>query len=218
MRGLVIDEDPYEAQFISLILGYVGIETDRCNSSENALKLLRQRRYCVVFLDLMSPDIGGYEILRRMRAVRDDTPVLLLSDHFSTRLNLKTFRVGVDDYLVKPLDRDEVVVRTQVAIKRRQSITTPDLRVGPLTLNLDSREVRVSEKTIDLTNKEYAILEFLVRRKGMVLTKQALMDHLYGGGDAPEVKIIDVFVCKLRKKLAQVGVGHLIGNCSPPIA
>ena len=114
--------------------------------------------------------------------------------------------------MTKPFDRSELLARVQAVVRRSKGFSQPRLRVGPMELNLDSREVMVNGQQVHLTGKEYAIFELLVLRKGMVLTKEAFLNHLYGGMDEPEMKIIDVFVCKLRKKLAMAGADHLIGT------
>ena len=120
------------------------------------------------------------------------------------------FGLGADDFITKPFDSNELVARMQAIIRRSKGFSQPVLHVGNLQLNLDSRDVVVKGNIIHLTGKEYTILELLVLRKGMVLTKEAFLNHLYGGMDEPDIKIIDVFICKLRKKLAQAGVDKLI--------
>jgi two-component system cell cycle response regulator CtrA len=163
-------------------------------------------------LDLMLPDMEGYDVVRRMRSGRIDVPVLILSGLSRPQAKVKGLGVGADDFISKPFDKAELLARMQAVVRRSKGFSQPTLRIGPLQLNLDSREVSVNGNPIHLTGKEYAILELLVLRKGMVLTKEAFLNHLYGGMDEPEMKIIDVFICKLRKKLAQAGVGALIGT------
>jgi two-component system cell cycle response regulator CtrA len=120
--------------------------------------------------------------------------------------------MGADDFITKPFDQQELLARIQAIVRRAKGFSQPTLSVGSLTLNLGSREVRVDGRDVHLTGKEYAILELLTLRKGLVLTKEVFLNHLYGGIDEPEAKIIDVFICKLRKKLAQAGAGELIGT------
>jgi two-component system cell cycle response regulator CtrA len=138
--------------------------------------------------------------------------VLILSGLNRAGAKVKGFGVGADDFISKPFDRDELIARIQAVIRRSKGYSQPALRIGNLQLNLDSREVQANGNPVHLTGKEYAILELLVLRRGMVLTKEAFLNHLYGGIDEPEMKIIDVFICKLRKKLAQAGAGNLIGT------
>jgi two-component system cell cycle response regulator CtrA len=147
-----------------------------------------------------------------MRLARLETPVLILSGLSRPAAKVKGFGMGADDFISKPFDKAELVARMQAVVRRSKGYSQPTLRVGNLQLNLDSREVLVNSAPVHLTGKEYSILELLVLRKGMVLTKEAFLNHLYGGMDEPEMKIIDVFICKLRKKLALAGAGSLIGT------
>jgi two-component system cell cycle response regulator CtrA len=125
---------------------------------------------------------------------------------------VKGFGMGADDFITKPFDSQELLARIHAVVRRAKGFSQPTLSVGPLLLNLGSREVSVEGRPVHLTGKEYGILELLTLRKGVVLTKEAFLNHLYGGMDEPEVKIIDVFICKLRKKLATAGADNLIGT------
>jgi two-component system cell cycle response regulator CtrA len=125
---------------------------------------------------------------------------------------VKVFGMGADDFITKPFDQQELVARIQAIVRRAKGFSQPTLTVGALQLNIGSREVAVGGNAVHLTGKEYAILELLALRKGVVLTKEVFLNHLYGGIDEPEVKIIDVFICKLRKKLATAGGSDLIGT------
>ena len=151
-------------------------------------------------------------MVRRLRIARNDTPVLILSGLTRPQAKVKGLGLGADDFITKPFDKAELLARMQAVVRRSKGFSQPTLRIGSVELNLDSREVWVDGKQVHLTGKEYSILELLVLRKGMVLTKEAFLNHLYGGLDEPEVKIIDVFVCKLRKKLAQAGADNMIGT------
>ena len=147
-----------------------------------------------------------------MRISRNDTPVIILSGLTMPQARVKALSLGADDFITKPFDKAELLARMQAIVRRCKGFSQPAVRLGSLELNLDSREVTVNGKEVRLTGKEYSILELLVLRKGMVLTKEAFLNHLYGGLDEPEVKIIDVFVCKLRKKLALAGADNMIGT------
>jgi two-component system cell cycle response regulator CtrA len=212
MRVLLVEDDVTSARGVSLMLQSGGAVVDQADTGEEALELVRHYDYDIVVLDLMLPDIEGYEVVRRMRSGRDDTPVLILSGLSRPQAKVKGLGIGADDFITKPFDKAELLARMQAVVRRSKGFSQPMLRVGNLQLNLDSREVSIGSQMIHLTGKEYAILELLVLRKGMVLTKEAFLNHLYGGMDEPEMKIIDVFICKLRKKLAFAGAANLIGT------
>jgi len=212
MRVLLVEDDLTAARGISLMLKSGGAVVDEADTGQEALELLRHYDYDIVVLDLMLPDMEGYEVVRRMRATRIEVPVLILSGLSRPQAKVKGLGVGADDFITKPFDKGELVARMQAIVRRSKGFSQPSLRVGNLRLNLDSREVLVGDNQVHLTGKEYAILELLVLRKGMVLTKEAFLNHLYGGMDEPEMKIIDVFICKLRKKLQTAGADNLIGT------
>ena len=212
MRVLLVEDDITAARGITLMLKSGGLVVDTTDTGEEALELVKHYDYDIVVLDLMLPDMEGYEVVRRMRSARMETPVLILSGLSRPGAKVKGFGMGADDFISKPFDKAELVARMQAVVRRSKGYSQPTLRVGNLQLNLDSREVLVAGTPVHLTGKEYSILELLVLRKGTVLTKEAFLNHLYGGMDEPEMKIIDVFICKLRKKLAQAGTGNLIGT------
>ena len=212
MRVLLIEDDLTVARGLSLMLKSGGAVVDHCDTGAEALELARHYDYDIVLLDLMLPDMEGYEVVRRMRAARINTPVLVLSGLSRPQAKVKAFGAGADDFLCKPFDKTELLARMQAVLRRSKGYSQPTLRIGDVVLNLDSREVTVAGAAVHLTGKEYSILELLVLRRGMVLTKEAFLNHLYGGLDEPEMKIIDVFVCKLRKKLTQAGARDLIST------
>jgi two-component system cell cycle response regulator CtrA len=212
MRVLLVEDDLTAARGVSMMLRSQGAIVDQTDTGEEALELVKHYDYDIMVLDLLLPDMEGYEVVRRMRGSRVETPVLILSGLTRPQAKVKGFGMGADDYITKPFDKEELVARIQAVIRRSKGYSQPLLKIGALQLNLDSREVLVNEHAVHLTGKEYAILELLVLRKGMVLTKEAFLNHLYGGIDEPEMKIIDVFICKLRKKLAAAGAGNLIGT------
>jgi two-component system cell cycle response regulator CtrA len=212
MRVLLVEDDLTTSRAVTMMLRGIGAIVDQTDTGEEALELVRHYDYDIVVLDLLLPDMEGYEVVRRMRGARLETPVLILSGLARPQAKVKGFGMGADDYITKPFDKEELVARIQAIIRRSKGYSQPVLKVGGLLLNLDSREVQVEGREVHLTGKEYAILELLVLRRGMVLTKEAFLNHLYGGIDEPEMKIIDVFICKLRKKLAQAGSGNLIGT------
>jgi len=212
MRVLLVQDELVTARGVVQMLKANGGIVDHVETGEEALELVRHYDYDIVLLDLMLPDMDGYEVVRRMRSSRIEAPVIILSGLTRPQAKVKAFSVGADDFISKPFDSTELLARMQAIVRRSKGYSQPTLRVGAVQLNLDSREVLVSGHPVHLTGKEYAILELLVLRKGMVLTKEAFLNHLYGGMDEPEMKIIDVFICKLRKKLALAGAGDVIGT------
>ncbi|WP_376088350.1 response regulator transcription factor CtrA [Roseomonas sp. CCTCC AB2023176] len=212
MRVLLIEDDLNAARGISLVLKAQGMIVETADTGEEALELARLYDYDILVLDLILPDMEGYEVVRRLRAARCSTPVLILSGLSKPGAKVKGFGLGADDFLMKPFDSAELVARIGAIVRRSKGISHPSVCIGRLTLDLGAREATVAGRPVHLTGKEYAILELLALRKGMVLTKEAFLNHLYGGMDEPEAKIIDVFICKLRKKLLQAGCDELIGT------
>ena len=210
MRVLLIENNVTTARGISLILKSASFTVDHIDTGSDALEMVRHYDYDLVLLDLTLPDIDGYETLRRMRAARVSTPVIVLSGICQPKAKIKAFAIGADDFITKPFDNHELVARVQAILRRSKGYSEPNLRVGSLQLNVDSHDVTVDGQPVHLTGKEYAMLELMVLRKGMVLTKDVFLSQLYGGLDEPDVKIIDVFICKIRKKLQVFGAGHLI--------
>jgi two-component system cell cycle response regulator CtrA len=185
--------------------GYVCDTTDM---GEDGLEIGKLYDYDIIILDLMLPDIDGYEVLRRLRAARVQTPTLILSGLTGLDDKIKGLGVGADDYLTKPFDKRELVARIQAIVRRSKGHPDSIIQTGKLKVNLDTRTVEVNNQPLYLTGKEYGIVELLSLRKGTPLTKEMFLNHLYGGMDEPEAKIIDVFVCKLRKKLSAATGGE----------
>lgn len=208
MRVLLVEDDTSTAQSIQLMLKSEGYVCDTTDMGEDGLEIGKLYDYDIIVLDLMLPDIDGYEVLRRLRAARVRTPILILSGLSGLDDKLKGLGFGADDYLTKPFDKRELIARIQAIVRRSQGHSDSVIRTGKLTVNLDTRTVEVEEQPLHLTGKEYGILELLSLRKGTTLTKEMFLNHLYGGMDEPELKIIDVFVCKLRKKLAAATGGE----------
>jgi two-component system cell cycle response regulator CtrA len=199
---LLIEDDSATAASIELMLKSEGFICDTTDLGEDGLEIGKLYDYDIIVLDLMLPDIDGYEVLRRLRAARVRTPILILSGMAELDNKIKGLGFGADDFLAKPFDRRELIARIQAIVRRAKGHSESLIRTGKLTVNLDSRTVEAEGAPLHLTGKEYGILELLSLRKGTTLTKEMFLNHLYGGMDEPELKIIDVFVCKLRKKLS----------------
>ena len=207
MRVLLVEDDTATAQGIEMMLRSEGYVCDTTDMGEDGLEIGKLYDYDIIILDLMLPDMDGYEVLRRLRAARVKTPILILSGLSGLDDKIKGLGVGADDYLTKPFDKRELVARIQAIVRRSKGHSDSVISTGKLTVNLDTHTVEVENQPLHLTGKEYGILELLSLRKGTTLTKEMFLNHLYGGMDEPELKIIDVFVCKLRKKLANATGG-----------
>jgi len=201
MRVLLVEDDSSTAKSIELMLKGEGYVTDTTDLGEDGLEIGKLYDYDIIILDLMLPDMDGYEVLKKLRAAKVETPILILSGLSEMDSKIKGLGFGADDYLTKPFDKRELIARIQAIVRRSQGHSQSQITTGRMIVNLDSRTVDVEGKPLHLTGKEYGILELLSLRKGTTLTKEMFLNHLYGGMDEPEVKIIDVFICKLRKKI-----------------
>jgi two-component system cell cycle response regulator CtrA len=207
MRVLLVEDDNAMAKSIELVLAKEGIICDTLEYGDDCLQFTRIYDYDIIILDLVLPDVDGYELLLRLRAAKVKTPVLILSGLGKIEHKIKGLNSGADDYLTKPFNSGELIVRINAIVRRSKGHSESVIRFEKVSLNLDTRTVEVEGQPVHLTSKEYAILELIAMRKGTVLTKEMFLNHLYGGIDEPELKIIDVFVCKLRKKLADASGG-----------
>ena len=189
------------------MLGTEGFNVYTTDLGEEGLDLGKLYDYDIILLDLNLPDMHGYDVLKKLRTAKVSTPVLILSGIGEMDSKVRALGFGADDYVTKPFHRDELVARIHAIVRRSKGHSDSTIRTGKLTVNLDSRVVSVEDHPLHLTAKEYGIIELLSLRKGTTLTKEMFLNHLYGGMDEPELKIIDVFICKLRKKLATASGG-----------
>jgi two-component system cell cycle response regulator CtrA len=202
MRALLIEDDSAMARSIELMLSSEGLKVYTTDLGEEGVDLGKLYDYDIIVLDLQLPDMGGFEVLKALRVAKVQTPVLILSGNAIVEAKVKALGFGADDYMTKPFHKDELVARIQAVVRRSKGHSQSVITTGKLTVNLDAKTVEVDGSRVHLTGKEYQILELLSLRKGATLTKEMFLNHLYGGMDEPEMKIIDVFICKLRKKLA----------------
>ena len=205
MRVLLIEDDKATSMNVELALANEGFMVDVTSLGVEGLELgkIYNKDYDAIILDIGLPDMDGYAVLASLRAAKITVPVLILSGMASSDQKIKGLGLGADDYLTKPFNRGELVARIHAIVRRSKGLAESIIRVGRISINLDNRTIEVEGKPLHLTSKEYAILELLALRKGTILTKEMFLNHLYSGIDEPELKIIDVFVCKLRKKLAE---------------
>jgi two-component system cell cycle response regulator CtrA len=207
MRVLLIEDDSAVAQSIELMLKSESFNVYTTDLGEEGIDLGKIYDYDIILLDLNLPDMSGFDVLRKLRVSKVRTPVLILSGLASIEDKIKGLGFGADDYMTKPFHKDELVARIHAIVRRSKGHAQSVVQTGDLVVNLDSKMVEINGTRVHLTSKEYQMLELLSLRKDMTLTKEMFLNHLYGGMDEPEMKIIDVFMCKLRKKLANASGG-----------
>lgn len=204
MRVLLIEDDKTVSQNIALILKKENMVVDTSYLGEDGIEVAKLYEYDIIILDILLPDMEGYDVLKRLRAAHINTPVLILSGLNTPDKKVKGFGYGADDYLTKPFDRTELIARVNAIVRRTKGHADSIIRTGGMEINLNSKIVTVDGKVLNLTSKEYSLFELLALRKGTTINKEQFLNHLYGGLDEPEMKIIDVFLCKIRRKLEKL--------------
>ena len=208
MRVLLVEDDPTTSRSIEFMLANANLNVYATDLGEEGIDLAKLYDYDLIPLDLNLPDINGHEVLRQLRVAKIQTPILILSGNDDASEKVKGLGFGADDYLTKPFHREELVARIHAIVRRSKGHAQSVIETGRILVNLDAKTVSVGPETVHLTGKEYQMLELLSLRKGTTLTKEMFLNHLYGGMYEPELKIIDVFICKLRKKLAEATGGE----------
>ena len=202
MRILMIEDDPAVAQSMELMLKSESFNVYTTDLGEEGEDLAKLYDYDCILLDLNLPDMSGYDVLRNIRTAKVKTPVIIVSGLAGIEDKVKGLGIGADDYMTKPFHKDELIARIHAVTRRSRGHAASLIQCGTLTVNLDTKTASLAGASLALTGKEYAMLELMALRKGSLITKEMFLNHLYGGMDEPEIKIIDVFICKLRKKLA----------------
>ncbi len=208
MRILLVEDDPTTSKSVELMLSNANLNVYATDLGEEGVDLAKLYDYDLILLDLNLPDMNGHEVLRKLRMAKIETPTLVLSGYDDAENKIKSFGFGADDYMTKPFHREELIARIHAIVRRSKGHAQSSIQTGNVLVNLDAKTVEVEGQPVHLTGKEYQMLELLSLRKGTTLTKEMFLNHLYGGMDEPELKIIDVFICKLRKKLSQATGGE----------
>ena len=208
MRILLVEDDPTTSKSVEMMLSNANLNVYATDLGEEGVDLARLYDYDLILLDLNLPDMNGHEVLRQLRMAKIETPTLVLSGYDDAENKIRSFGFGADDYMTKPFHREELIARIHAIVRRSKGHAQSSIQTGQILVNLDAKTVEVEGSPVHLTGKEYQMLELLSLRKGTTLTKEMFLNHLYGGMDEPELKIIDVFICKLRKKLAQATGGE----------
>ena len=208
MHILLVEDNISTAKSVQLNLSNAGHNVTHTTSGEESVELVELYDYDAVLMDIDLEDISGIEALRELRLRKDATPVIILSGTTDVDVKIQALAAGADDYMTKPFHKEELMARITAVVRRSRGHVDSIIRTGPIALNLNTRSAEVSGRQIHLTPSEYKMLELLSLRKNTVLTKEACLNHLYNGLSEPEPKIIDVFICKLRKKIAGAAGGE----------
>ena len=175
-------------------------------NAQDALHFLRDFDFDLVLINLALPDMDGSTLISRIRAAKHETPIIAVSAVPQARL--KALAAGAEDVVERDIDRAELGARIRAIVRRSGGFSQSQLQVGNFVLDVDQQSAVANGVRVHFTGKEFAILQLLVLRRNMVLTKETILSHLYGGMDEPEIKIIDVFICKIRSKLAKAGLAQ----------
>lgn len=208
MHILLVEDNETTVKSVTLILANAGHNVTHTASGEESVELCELYEYDAVLMDIDLEDISGIEALRELRLKKNATPVIILSGTTDVETKVAALAAGADDYMTKPFHKSELGARLTAVVRRSRGHTHSVIRTGVIALDLNTRSAEVCGQPIHLTPSEYKMLELLSLRKNTVLTKEACLNHLYSGLNEPEAKIIDVFICKLRKKIAAASGGE----------
>jgi len=201
MRVLIAENNNSRKDTMIAYLSNMGFNTYACYDADEAIELAKIYDYDIMVLSMHMP--GGKNVIRELRANRINTPIMVIMEDTAPEKTADILSYGADDVMQIPLAPVELSARLTAIIRRSKGHAQSIINTGKITVNLDAKTVEVSGKPVHLTGKEYQMLELFSLRKGMTLAKEVFLDHLYGGMDEPKLKIIDVFVCRLRKKLSE---------------
>jgi two-component system cell cycle response regulator CtrA len=207
VRILVIEDEELIANGIRSSCIAEGFVCHVAYNGNDGLDMVKFYDYDVLILDLVLPDVTGFEILDAIKRLKKDMSVVVLSGLTSVDDKVKCLSNGADDYLTKPFSKVELLARIYAILRRMSGLRVSIIEIGPLSLNFCSRTVTICGEEVPLTSKEYSILELLALKRGSIITKETFLNHIYGGMDEPDMKIVDVFICKLRKKIADASGG-----------
>jgi two-component system OmpR family response regulator len=205
MKALVIEDDPTVGRFVQRGLEEQRWGVDLVADGEQGERLALSQPYDLVILDMRLPGRSGLQVLKTLRGRGFDTPVLVLTAQDAIDAKVETLRAGADDYVTKPFAFEELLARVEALSRRPRNMQRPALAVADLSLNLDSREVTRAGKPIELTPKEFTVLEYLMRHAGKVMSRTLITEYAWGYHFDPGTNVVDVVINHLRKK---VDAGH----------
>jgi two-component system, cell cycle response regulator CtrA len=208
MKVLLIEDEAVTSRGIDLTLRTEDIYADIAACGEDGIDFARHFDYDAVILDLDLPDMSGFEVLRTLRRAGIDVPVMILSGSAAIDSKVKALNAGADDYMTKPFSSEELVGRLRALVRRSKGYSDSRISFGPMTLDLVAKTVEAGGNRVRLSGKEYQILELLSLRRGVAVSKETLINHIYSDGEGPDSPTIGLFMCRLRKKLAAASGGQ----------
>ena len=201
MRILVVEDERDLNRILTKTLTAEGCSVDACFDGLEALDYLSGASYDVIVLDRMMPRMDGMELLSRLRGQGDETPVIFLTAKDAVSERVRGLDAGADDYLVKPFSFDELMARIRVVPRKHSGSTTNLFTVGDLTVDTGAHTVRRGEKNINLSTKEFALLEYMIRNKGVVLSRESIENNLWNYDYSGGSNVVDVYISYLRRKI-----------------
>lgn len=208
MRILLIEDDRATVDAFKYRSGEHSFKFHTYGTGEDGISAAKSFEYDVIVCELALPDMEGQRVVSQLRNAKVEAPIVVTSALCSSpEEQLKLYGLGVDDILLKPFNLKVAMAKLDVLVRRSRGITQQFVEIDDLIINLSQKVAEISGVRVHLTGKEFSMLEFLALRKGSAITKEMFLNHLYGGMDEPEIKIVDVFICKLRKKLADASGG-----------
>jgi two-component system OmpR family response regulator len=211
MKLLLIEDDPKIASFIEKGMKEAGFTVDHSTDGRSGLHLALSRTYDTAIIDIMLPELDGLSVIEELRRRKINLPVIILSAKRSVDDRVKGFQTGSDDYLTKPFAFSELLARVQALIRRASGVPEPTrLSVGGLSMNLLTREVIREGRSIDLQPLEFALLEYLMRSRGRVVSKTMIMEHVWDYNFDPQTNVVEARICRLREKVDKDFAGKLI--------
>lgn len=199
---LIVEDEKQMADFISLELKHEGYDVDICYDGEQGYENAIKTNYDIILLDIMLPKINGMEVCRRLRA-KQDTPIIMLTAKGDITDKVNGLDIGADDYLTKPFEIEELLARMRVILRRKLQNTNQSnvIQVADLKLDLEKKQVTRSGKIIELTKKEYELLEYLMKNNGIVISREKIIESVWNYDFVGDTKIVDVFIRYLRSKI-----------------
>ncbi len=210
MKVLVVEDDRTVGQFVQRGLEEQHIKVDLVDDGPQGLERASHGEYDVIVLDLRLPGLSGVEVLRTLRDRGVGTPVLVLTAQDAVDSKVQALRTGADDYVTKPFSFEELLARVEALGRRPREIVSPTFRIADFSIDTGSREVSRGDEVIELTPKEYAVLEYLARNEGRVLSRTLITEYAWGYNFDPGTNVVDVVINRLRKKISKRGSPQLI--------